>query len=108
RRLGDLVTPLEGKFLRPGASTVYREQGRRFIAVKFSVNREKRDLASTVAEAQEKVQPLIPAGYRTEWSGEFEGMRRAESRLAKGFAVSMVVIVLMIYLAFRSARNAAG
>src|SRR5205814_4562463 len=82
-------------------------QGRRFIAVKFSVNREKRDLASTVAEAHEKVQPLIPAGYRTEWSGEFEGMRRAESRLAKVFAVSMVLIVLMLYMAFRSALDAA-
>ena len=35
-----------------GASTIYREQGNRLIAVKFSVR--ERDLASTVAEAQEK------------------------------------------------------
>ncbi|HEY2911680.1 MAG TPA: efflux RND transporter permease subunit, partial [Gemmataceae bacterium] len=43
RRLGDLVTPLNdaglpdesGSFLRRGASTIYREQGQRLIAVKF-------------------------------------------------------------------------
>src|SRR4029077_13805628 len=45
RRLGDLVTPLnvrgkqgpDGRFIRSGASTIYREQGNRLIAVKFSV-----------------------------------------------------------------------
>src|SRR5439155_9631657 len=47
-----------------------------------------------------------PEGYRTQWSGEFEGMRRAEGRLAKVFGVSMVLIVVMLYLAFRSALDA--
>src|SRR5207249_4305074 len=52
RRLGDLVTPLndkgqpdeKGSFVRPGASTIYREQGQRLIAIKFGVR--GRDLAS--------------------------------------------------------------
>src|SRR5262249_45667259 len=75
RRLADLATPLNGKgqpdesgsFLRPGASTIYREQGQRLIAIKFEVR--GRDLASTVAEARGKVDPLLSVPYRAEWSG---------------------------------------
>jgi cobalt-zinc-cadmium resistance protein CzcA len=109
RPLRDLVTAptsADGtsQFLRPGASTIYREQGQRLIAIKFGVR--GRDLASTVAEAQERVAPLIPPGYRTEWSGEFEGMRKAEQRLARVFAVSLVVILVLLYVAFHSVLDA--
>ena len=108
RRLGDLVTPLnakgqadsKGSFVRPGASTIYREQGERLIAIKFEVR--GRDLASGVADAREKIEPMIHPPYRTEWSGEFQQMEEAEKRLASMFALSMVLIGLIIYLAFRS------
>src|SRR5262249_55655574 len=57
RRLRDVVTPMDASgaapgdsFIRPGASTIYREQGNRLIAVKFGVR--ERDLAGAVAEAQ--------------------------------------------------------
>ena len=51
RRLGDLVTPLndqgqhdpKGNFIRFGASTIYREQGNRLIAVKFIAGRSDID-----------------------------------------------------------------
>jgi heavy metal efflux system protein len=106
RRLGDLVRPgPNGQFLNPGASTIFREQGQRFIAVKFGVR--DRDLASTVSDAQKRIAPQIPVGYRTEWSGEFQGMQRAESRLARVFGVSLVVILLLLYIAFRSVLDAA-
>ena len=59
-RLRDLVSPVgdngapdpEGQYERHGASTIYREQGKRLIALKFSVR--DRDLAGAVAEAQER------------------------------------------------------
>ena len=38
---------------KPGASYIYRENNRRYIPIKFSV--QGRDLASTIAEAQRKV-----------------------------------------------------
>ena len=112
RRLGDLVTPLndkgrpdeKGSFLRPGASTIYREQGQRLIAVKFEVR--GRDLAGTVAEARAKVDPLLKIPYRAEWSGEFKQMEEAERRMAGMFAVSIVLIALFLYLAFRSFLDA--
>jgi cobalt-zinc-cadmium resistance protein CzcA len=113
RRLADLVTPLnrqgvpdEGaSFLRPGASTIYREQGQRFIAIKFEVR--GRDLASTVAEARAKVDPMLRVPYRAEWSGEFKQMEEAEKRMARMFAVSLVLIAVMLYMAFRSFLDAA-
>src|SRR4029077_168190 len=108
RRLGDLVTAVDENsravprdhLQRPGASTIYREQGERFIAVKFSVR--GRDLASTVADAQEKVKPIIEPPYRTVWSGEFEEMEAADRRLVQWFSLSMVLIFALLYMAFRS------
>lgn len=108
RRLRDLVTPLNsqgqpdpnGRFVQPGASTIYREQGLRMIAVKFSVR--GRDLASAVAEAQTKTSDLFQSPYSSSWSGEFDQMREAEERLMVIVPISMALVFLLIYLAFGS------
>ncbi|MDB5336874.1 MAG: czcA 5, partial [Planctomycetaceae bacterium] len=108
RRVRDLVSPLgpdgepvqNGQFVRSGASTIYREQGNRLIAVKFSVR--GRDLAGAVAEAQQKTADLIQAPYRVEWSGEFQEMQEAVHRLTLSAALSLVLIVVLLYLALRS------
>jgi cobalt-zinc-cadmium resistance protein CzcA len=108
RRLSDLVTPLDpsgkqspdGRFIRSGASTIYREQGNRLIAVKFSVR--DRDLAGAVAEAQAKTSNLFEAPYRAEWSGEFQEMQEAEHRLMFIIPISLSLIMVMLYIAFRS------
>jgi cobalt-zinc-cadmium resistance protein CzcA len=108
RRLADLVTPLNargqqdpsGSFLRPGASTIYRENGQRLIAIKFGVS--GRDLAATVAEARQKIDPLFRPPYQSAWSGEFQEMEEAEGRLLRFFALSLVVILILLYLAFNS------
>jgi cobalt-zinc-cadmium resistance protein CzcA len=110
RRLGDLVSPYAqtgspGQFIRPGASTIYREQGQRLIAIKFGVS--GRDLAGTVEEAKSKVEPLIHLPYRAEWSGEFQEMQEAEARLAAVFGLSLALIVVLLYMAFRSLLDAA-
>jgi cobalt-zinc-cadmium resistance protein CzcA len=111
-RLSQLVTPVndagvpdpKGKYLRSGASTIYREQGKRFIAVKFSVR--GRDLAGAVAEAQEKTAPLFHAPYRTEWSGEFQEMQEAEERLMYIIPLSLAAIFAILYLAFHDVVDA--
>jgi cobalt-zinc-cadmium resistance protein CzcA len=111
-RLRDLVSPLgkdgapdpRGKFERAGASTIYREQGQRLIAVKFSVR--GRDLGGAVAEAQRRTADLWSGGYRAEWSGEFQEMEEAEGRLLVIIPVSLGLITLLLYLAFHSALDA--
>jgi cobalt-zinc-cadmium resistance protein CzcA len=112
--LRQLVTPVNaagepdphGSYIRPGASTIPREQGKRLIAIKFSVNNQKRDLAGAVAEAQEKVAPLIPRGYRAEWSGEFQQMQEAEGRLLIWVPLSLTLIMILLYLSFRNVLDA--
>jgi heavy metal efflux system protein len=90
----------KGSFLRIGASTICREQGKRLIAVGFSVR--GRDLAGTVAQAQEEVSRLVPVGYRTEWSGEFQEMQEAEERLMMIVPLSLGAILILLYLSFRN------
>ena len=111
--LRDLVSPVDkhgqpdagGSFTRPGGSTITREQGKRFIAVKFSV-RDDRDLASAVTEVEEKVTKLLPAPYRAEFGGEFEQMSDAEARLMFYVPASLAIIFMLLYLAFRSLLDA--
>jgi cobalt-zinc-cadmium resistance protein CzcA len=89
-----------GSFERSGASTIYREQGKRFIAVKFSVR--GRDLGGAVDEAKEKVGPIVQAPYRVAWSGEFEQMEEAEGRMLLIIPLSLGLIFILVYLAFNS------
>jgi cobalt-zinc-cadmium resistance protein CzcA len=89
-----------GSFQRPGASTIYREQGLRMIAIKFDVR--GRDLGGVVSEAQEKAREMIQAPYRTEWSGEFQEMEEAEDRLMFIIPLSLGLIFVVLYLAFHS------
>src|SRR5262249_13354950 len=41
-----------------------------------------------------------------EWSGEFEEMEQAESRMVKWFGLSLVLIVVLLYMAFHSLLDA--
>src|SRR5262245_752787 len=107
-RLRDLVSPVGadgqpdtyGRFEQAGASTIYREQGNRLIAVKFSVR--NRDLASAVAEAQQATKDLFEAPYSADWSGEFQQMEEAERRLMFIVPASLGLILLLLYCALNS------
>jgi cobalt-zinc-cadmium resistance protein CzcA len=107
-RLRDLVTPVgadyspdpNGQFNRAGASTIYREQGKRLIAIKFSVR--GRDLGSAVDEAKAKSKDLFQIPYRAVWSGEFEQMEEANGRLMWIIPLSLALIFVLLYSAFRS------
>jgi cobalt-zinc-cadmium resistance protein CzcA len=113
RALQTLITPLDeegrpnpaGSYIRLGASTIAREQGERMIAIKFSVR--GRDLAGAVSEAQEKVSRLIDAPYRAEWAGEFQEMEEAERRLMMFIPISVALVCVLLYIAFRSLLDAA-
>jgi cobalt-zinc-cadmium resistance protein CzcA len=113
RRLRDLVVALDDRglpdrqasFVHTGASTIAREQGKRLIAIKFSVR--GRDLASAVAEAQEATKDCFTALYTAEWSGEFQEMNEAIHRLTIVVAVSLLLIVVLLYLALGSALDVA-
>jgi Cu(I)/Ag(I) efflux system membrane protein CusA/SilA len=63
-----------------------------------------RDIGGYVDEARallaERVE--LPAGYRLEWSGQFEAMERANRTLRSVVPITLGIILLLLYLNFRS------
>jgi cobalt-zinc-cadmium resistance protein CzcA len=89
-----------------GAFIIYRENNERYIPIKFSVR--DRDLQSTVEEAQKKLaaQVQLPERYRLEWAGQYDQLKEEQKRLLKVVPVSLVIILILLYLAFNSLKNA--
>ncbi|MBB6005094.1 efflux RND transporter permease subunit [Arcicella rosea] len=90
-----------------GPSLIFREDTKRFIAVKFSVR--GRDMGSTIEEAQTEVNKVIhslPKGYEMKWKGDFENQQRASKRLAQVVPISMITIFFILYLMFGSLKDA--
>ncbi|MGA6980075.1 MAG: CusA/CzcA family heavy metal efflux RND transporter, partial [Candidatus Sulfotelmatobacter sp.] len=87
-----------------GASEVYREGNRRYVAIKYSVR--GRDLGSTVEEAIKKVndQVKLPPGYTIDWEGEYESQKRANARLAIVLPITILIIYIILYTMFKSMK----
>jgi cobalt-zinc-cadmium resistance protein CzcA len=89
-----------------GPAFIYRDLNQRFIGVKFSVR--GRDLGSTIAEAQQRVnEKLKPAkGYSVEWVGEFENQVRATGQLGQVVPISLAAIFVILFITFGNAKDA--
>src|SRR5271165_6314839 len=87
-----------------GASEVYREGNRRYVAIKYSVR--GRDLGSTVEEAIKKVheQVKLPTGYIVEWEGEYKSQQRANQRLLIVLPITILIIFIILYTMFKSLK----
>ncbi|MGA7292781.1 MAG: CusA/CzcA family heavy metal efflux RND transporter [Terriglobales bacterium] len=85
-----------------GASEIYREGNRRYVAIKYSVR--GRDLGSTVGEAIKKVneQVKLPTGYSIDWEGEYESQKRANQRLLIVLPITILLIFVILYTMFKS------
>ena len=92
--------------VRQGAARIGREAGGRVVAVK--ANLLGRDQGSFVAEAMEKVnaQVKLPPGYSMTWGGQFENQQRAVKRLKVIVPLSVLMIFVLLFWAFRSMRKA--
>jgi cobalt-zinc-cadmium resistance protein CzcA len=91
---------------REGAFMIYRENGRRYIPIKFSVR--GRDLAGTIAEVQSRLLRSIhlPEGYHYEWAGEYDSLRKEQQRLAIIIPITVGIILGLLYVSFNSLRDA--
>ncbi len=87
--------------IREGSFMIYREGGRRYIPIKFSVR--GRDLAATIVDLQNQIREKIklPQGYTYTWAGEFDSLRKEQQRLAIIIPISLLVIFLLLYLQFQ-------
>ena len=90
--------------VRDGAYDIYRENGSRYVAIRFEVR--DRDLGSTVQEAMDKINKNVqlPRGYELKWAGEYESEQRSSRRLMLIVPITLLVIFIITYTMFRSAK----
>jgi Cu(I)/Ag(I) efflux system membrane protein CusA/SilA len=71
------------------------------------VDLQGRDLGGFVAEARQRIadQLELPAGYSLAWSGQYEYLQRAVERLKLVLPLTLAIIVLLLYLNFRNAKD---
>lgn len=82
--------------------TIVREDGKRRAAV--MINPHGRDTESFVNEARAAVeqQVKLPEGYYIEWTGTFRNLQEAKSRLLVLAPLALLLVLMMIYAAFKS------
>ncbi|MEO5955748.1 MAG: efflux RND transporter permease subunit, partial [Nitrospiraceae bacterium] len=85
-----------------GPTSIADEAGA--LAGLVSVAVSGRDLRGYVHDAQRAVQNRVtlPPGYRLVWTGQYEHLVRAEERLKLVVPVTLALILLLLYLNFRS------
>ncbi len=90
---------------KSGQMNISRELGLRVAAIGVFIR--DRDMGSLVAEMQQKVAQNVqmPPGYFLTWGGEFENQQRAMKRLAMIIPVSVLLIFVLLFNAFKSVRS---
>jgi len=116
-QIGELLVPTQNGSRVPikeiatitqktGSCLIFRDDNKRYSALKFSVR--GRDMGSTIAEAQEKVDNavLLKRGYRMAWQGDFENQQRAQKRLAMVVPISLLIIFILLFSMFGNFKDA--
>ncbi|MGE5681359.1 MAG: efflux RND transporter permease subunit [Bacillota bacterium] len=87
-----------------GPMQISRENGLRRIGVELNI--QNRDIGSYVEEAKTKIKQNVkfPSGYYTEWGGQFENQQRAMRRLMIIAPLAALLIILLLFVTFRSLR----
>src|SRR5271169_508724 len=90
--------------VKDGAYDIYREGNGRYLAITFNVR--GRDLGTTVEEAIKQIgeKVKLPPGYTVGSSGEYESEKRAEARLLLIVPLTILVIYIILYTMFKSAK----
>jgi len=85
-----------------GPVQISRQDGVRRIGIEMNIT--GRDIGGFVAEAKQKIreQVKLPAGYYLTWGGQFENQQRAMNKLMIIGPAAVGLIMLLLYLSFRS------
>lgn len=83
-------------------SSYSREQTKRRVAV--LINPRGQDTETFIRKAQERIESTVelPPGYYLDWGGNFKNLQEAKSRLKVLAPLTLLLVLLMIYAAFRN------
>jgi len=89
-----------------GPAQISRQDGERRIGIEMNIT--GRDIGGFVAEAKQKIkeQVKLPPGYYLTWGGQFENQQRAMKKLMIIGPIAIGLILLLLYVTFRSIRLA--
>jgi len=92
--------------VKQGASFIKRQNLNRYMVL--GIETKGRDVASLVEEANERIKDKVnlPAGYYIEWAGEFKNMQEATEKLMMIIPITILLILLLLYIAFNSMKKA--
>lgn len=87
-----------------GPVQISRQDGVRRIGIEMNIS--GRDIGGFVAQAKKKIkeQVKLPAGYYLTWGGQFENQQRAMNKLMIIGPLAIGLILLLLYVSFRSIR----
>jgi cobalt-zinc-cadmium resistance protein CzcA len=115
-QIGELLVPTQSGSKVPlkeiaditqktGACLIYRDDNKRYAALKFSVR--GRDMGSSIAEAQKKINQQIHLrrGYSLAFQGDFENQQRAQKRLALVVPISLLLIFMLLFSMFGNFKD---
>ena len=90
-----------------GPNQISRENGKRRIVV--TANVRGRDLGSFVTDVQNAIgsEVNLPAGYWLNYGGTFEQLLSASKRLSIVVPLTLLLVFGLLFMAFRSGRDAA-
>ncbi|MCA0428827.1 MAG: CusA/CzcA family heavy metal efflux RND transporter [Bacteroidetes bacterium] len=91
--------------IQEGPAQIQREDAKRRIVVGFNVR--GRDVQSIVEELQAKAtsQLKFAPGYYTTYGGSFKNLEEAKQRLSIAVPLSLLLILMMLYFAFKSVKQ---
>ena len=89
-----------------GPSMITSESG--LLRGTVLMNVRGRDVGGFVEEAKRVVAQRVamPPGYYVEWSGQYENQIRAKQRLQIVIPIVLVIIFVLLYMTYRSAKEA--
>lgn len=89
-----------------GPNAINREHVQRKLVV--SANTSGRDIGSVVADIRARIaaQINLPEGYHIELGGQFESAQKATTRLLLASGLAILLIFMILYQEFKSARLA--
>lgn len=92
-------------YFKDAPAQVSREDGKRRIYVGFNVR--GRDVERTVMDIKTLINKNVklPAGYYITYGGQFQNLQAAKDRLLIAVPAALLLIIVLLYLTFRSVKQ---